>query len=365
MDFTAASAQAKSRSARMPLRRALLAGCAALALLTGCEAEGPDAEFATYLDRLARTLGVASSRVAPTPLPKRPRTGKIRIDIPASKLDTLDFLALSGCDVQVTIGKRNSSLGRMARASQSLLLELEYLRLAPACSAYLRERGDNTLADTLDQAWQLKRQQLPALIFNATLGSDEYRLFWKPAPLLKNYPANISSSVITALEAINTHARRWLAGNFTADNREFEILLSEAAKGDGGALFQALSSQASWLESANRLLEQSRARGPLCSPGRRLAAADILPNVIRKYFIGNIQPWSAAVGRRYHQLMPPIVELEQLLTPALPPFYLAWQSEREYQLTTMAQAPRAHVEQLKLIQLPCTHDHARPLYWHG
>jgi Protein of unknown function (DUF3080) len=356
MDFTPNPTRPESRTAATPGWLALLLGCALLALLPGCAEEGPDAKFENYLNRLGRTLAVAPARVVPRAAPVRPSPGSIRIDAPASKLDTLDFLALSGCDIQVTIGKRNSSLGRMARASQRLLLDLEYLRLAPACSAYLREQGENMLADTLDQAWELKRRHLPAMIFNATLGSEEYRKFWKRPALPGNYPANTGSAVITALGAINNHARRWLTGDFLANNREFETLLGEVARGDGGALLQALAGQAAWLASANQLLQQRLAQGPLCSPGRRPAASDILENVIRKYFIGDIQPWSAAVGRRYHELLSPIAELEQLLGATLPPPYRNWQIARNAQLTTMVQAPRLHVEQLQLIRQPCTND---------
>jgi hypothetical protein len=75
--------------------------------------------------------------------------------LPPGKLGALDFLAISGCEVQVTIGKRNSSLGRMAKESQRLLLELEYLALAPECIDYQRRQGRSGVADTLEQAWQL------------------------------------------------------------------------------------------------------------------------------------------------------------------------------------------------------------------
>lgn len=338
----------------------LLAGLVALVLLAGCNRAGQHEKFDNYLERLAHTLTVAPGPVSPDPAPVRPRTGMLRLDIATASLDTLDFLALSGCAVQVTMGKRNSSLGRMARDSQRLLLELEYLRLAPQCIAFQRERGENALASTLQQAWELKRQQLPALIFNATLGSTEYRQFWQLPANPGDYPADTSSVVISAAQGINSQARRWLAGDYEADNRAFEILLGEVATGDGGALLQALASQGAWLSAANVVLEQRMAEGPLCAPGLRPAASDILENVVRKYFVGEIQPWSAALGRRYHELLPPIEALEELLDDVLPPAYRDWRVQRDTQLARLAQAPRRHVEHLVVIQRPCGSLKVRP-----
>lgn len=354
----------QSPSTRYPRRSLLLLGCySAMLLLLACQPQGPEAQYSDYLVRLERTLSIEVPEVALPPLPWLPRPGQLRRDIPPSSLDILDFLALRGCALQVAIGKRNSSLGRLAKDSQRLLLELEYLQLAPACIADLREQERNTLADELQYAWLEKRQQLPALIFNATLGGAEYRALWQLPSSPGNYPDGTSSQVITALEAINGHIERWLAGDYQAHNRDFEILLGEVATGDGGALLQALALQEGWLSAADRMLEEKMLRGPLCSAGIRPAAADILPNVVRKVFIGQIQPRSAALGKRQYELLPAIAALERLLVAGVAPDYLAWQHARDSQLTELAAAPRRHVEQLKRILQPCMNVNStdRPL----
>ena len=330
-----------------------MVGIATTCLLVACQPQGPEARFQNYLSRLGRTLSVDVPTVNPPMLPRAPRTGQLQIDIQPGSLDALDFLALSGCAVQVTIGKRNSSLGRLARPSQRLLLELEYLQLAPQCIIYQREQDRNALADTLEQAWKLKRQQLPALIFNATLGGEEYRALWHTPVTTGLYPHGTSSQVITALEAINGQIRRWLAGDYQAHNRDFEILLSEVAAGDGGVLLKALAIQDAWLSAADTILAERMAKGPLCTASTRPAAATILPNVIRKYFIGEIQADAASLGRRYHTLLPPAAALEDLLNATLPQLYRDWQSTRNARFAQLMGAPRRHVEQLKLIQQPC------------
>ena len=325
----------------------------ALVLGSGCQSDNPDVIYQNYLARLGRTLEVPAAQPVLAVIERPPRPGQLKLELAASSLNALDFLSVSGCAVQVTIGKRNSSLGRMARDSQRLLLALEFLQLAPECIAYQRQQDNGAVADTLEDAWRLKRQQLPALIFNATLASEEYRSFWRSPEVRTGRPTTAGGQVITALEAINKHASRWLAGDYQADNREFEILLSQVAGGDGGALLKALARQSGWLAAADTLVLQRLARGPLCAPGFRPAAADILPNVIHKYFIGEIQPQSAALGRRYHELLPVVAELENILGAATPQPYREWQQARIAQLESFYAAPLRHVEQLKALQDPC------------
>lgn len=325
-----------------------------LALLaTGCTRPGPEAAFDTYLDRLARPLDVTPPRFERAAIARLPRRAELRIDLPNTSLDTLDFLALTGCEVQITIGKRNSSLGRMASASQRLLLDLEYLRLAPACIEHMAGQGNTELANLLREAHRLKRQQLPARIFLATLAGPEFRSFWRPPSALGDYPATTSSAVITALEAIAADSRRWLAGDYSADNLQFELHLSEVNKGDGGKLLRALAMQASWLATADGMLAERASEGPLCTPRIRPAAADIVPNVVRKFFVGAIQPWSAAVDRRQFQLLPPVRALESALAGALPDSYRRWREQRDTAMERWSEAPRHHVTAVQALLAPC------------
>jgi hypothetical protein len=246
-------------------------------------------------------LSVAAPAINPAPAP--PRSAELLLDIPSDGLDKLDFLALSRCAVQATIIKRNSSLGRQAKPSQRLLLELEYLRLAAPCITHLRGSDNAALADLLAEAWQLRREQLPALIFNATLGSDEYQAFWLAAPAPGQYPRVSRKVAAAALDAINNHTRRWLGGDYQAQNRDFEILLGEVAGGNGGALLQACADR---------------------------------------------------TDRSHQQLVGPVVDLEAQLATTLPQRYRRWMDERNQQLHEIISVSRHHLEQLEQTQHPCS-----------
>ena len=344
-DLTGGSTSHTRPSPRWALR--LFAIVITSALLTGCSEPGLDAAYRNYLERLGNTLDVDVEGIATTPGLRYPRTGKLQLSLEGDALDTLEFLSLTGCAVQVTIGKRNSSLGRMAPPSQRLLLDLEYLRLAPPCVESLRSRDKTDLADALETAWQTKQAQLPRLIFNATLGGVEFRALWRTASVPGDYPPVQSSAVIAALDAINHHTERWLGGDYTADNTTFELLLSDIAGGDGGVVLQALARQRAWLTRANDLLAERRARGPLCAPGIRHDAATVLPRVAQKFFVGEIQPHAAAMERRMYALLPPLRTLEAKLNGSLPPLYQQWQQARDTLLADSRAAPARHVAALQ------------------
>jgi Protein of unknown function (DUF3080) len=262
----------------------LLCG-AVFALLPGCHPSDPE--------------------VKTTSAPSPPNSAELLLNIPSDGLDRLDFLALSGCAVQATILKRNSGLGRMAKPSQRLLLELEYLRLAPPCITHLHDKDKSALADFLREAWQLRREHLPALIFNATLGSDEYHAFWLAVPVPGQYPRVSHTVAVAALDAINTHTRHWLSGAYQAQNRDFEVLLGEVAGGGGAALLLSRAAQT----------EQS-----------------------------------------LQALLPLITDLEAQLNAVLPRRYRSWMDERNQRVAALADASCHHLKQLEHPHQPCPTD---------
>ena len=309
--------------------------------------------YREYLERLGRTLALDPTTGAPPPLALAPRTGALQVAIEAPDINTLDFLALHGCALQVNIARKNSSLGRLARPSQALLLELEFLRLAPACIEELEREGRNELAAELATAQALKRDQLPARIFNATLGADEYRAFWRTSRPPGEFPSVPNAVTLKALHAIDSATARWLAGDYAVDGFEFELLLSEVAGGSGGELLLELNRLTHWLGAADRLLQARSKRGPLCGPNLRREAADILPNVVEKYFVAQIQPGAAALNRSYHELLPPIRNLEERLASTAPAAFSQWRGERDSVLSEGTEASRRHVAQIQSLLEPC------------
>ena len=266
-----------------------------LILLDGCQPAEPDPPLEVYLSRTGSFQSIAPSDEFKVP----PVVVDLQLPIPWGTLDTLDLVSLSGCTVQATIGKRNSSLGRYAKPSQRLLLELEYLRLAPHCIDLLRERHW-ALANVLDAAWHQRQLQLPALIFNATLGSDEYRSLWLNPGVPAAYPPVSHSAAVSALNRINRHVCRWLSGDYQAQNRDFEVSLSEVAGGGAGALLNALLTHSSVLFAAGPPSERLQSR---LTPVKTLEThlASILPLQYRYWMDDRNDRVTEAASTQHHQ----------------------------------------------------------------
>ena len=286
----------RRRNTRSKHERSRWLLCSALLiLLDGCQPTEPDTPFEVYLSR----TDSARSITLPDRLKVPPVTVDLQLNIPWGTLDTLDLVNLSGCTVQATIGKRNSSLGRYAKPSQRLLLELEYLRLAPHCIDLLRERHW-ALANVLDAAWHQRQLQLPALIFNATLGSDEYRSLWLNPGVPAAYPPVSHSAAVSALDRINRDVCRWLSGDYQAQNRNFEVSLSEVAGGGAGALLNAFLTHSSVLFAAGPPSERLQSR---LTPVKTLEThlASILPLQYRYWMDDRNDRVTQAASTQHHQ----------------------------------------------------------------
>lgn len=174
----------------------------------------------------AHSKGTVVAETSPEP----PKPEELRLTSTSDKFHTLDFMALSGCKLQITLGKYQSSLGRGASNSQRLLLDLEYLRLTPPCIDYQRELGRTKFAVFLRRVQTLKKTQLPNTLFNATLANTQFHQFWSNAIASKGHPEQ-QALTLSAIHTINALVSRWLSGDYRASNIEFEIALSEVAKG--------------------------------------------------------------------------------------------------------------------------------------
>ncbi|MBE9538855.1 MAG: DUF3080 family protein [Proteobacteria bacterium] len=159
-----------------------------------------------------------------------PDVDQLHVPLTADGFDASDFMVLGGCDLQATLGKYQSSLGRRASDSQRLLLDLEYLLLAPQCIEHKHTQGQTELATLMVETQHLKRKQLPTAIFNATLASAEFQQLWHKPATAEEYPAQ-QQLALRAMQAVNRLAGLWLSGDYRASNIEFEIYLSEIALG--------------------------------------------------------------------------------------------------------------------------------------
>ena len=309
------------------------------------------AKLANYVERLSTAADVEIGIV------ERDQNRSQRVDLP-SDLDTdslaatgslslIDFLSLSGCELQANIAKRNTSMGRAASASQRLILDLEFLRLAPACVTLMEEKEEDSVADTLRENIELRRINLPASIFAATLAGPEWRKFWEQPMLLGSYPESASGDSAQALWELSERVKRFLGHSWSAADEDLEPLLSTLRANSGGQLLAAAVLQSGQLKRGNEILRRASDKNTYCKNEAITEAGTITKTVVAKYFAADVQRWSAQVSQRHYEIQSALTALEAHITAALPQRYLDWVAERDALLHGLYAAPREHVAVIK------------------
>ena len=325
-----------------------------LLTLTACgQSQSGPAHLNEYLSRLSSVTGMTlESEALPrfSLLPPAPeKTGP-----PTSQqIDLIDFLSLTGCSLQVNLGRRNTQLGRTASPSQRLLLDLEFLDLAPACIDLLERRGDTALAATIRVASDGRKQSLPSAVVDAVLLGAEWRAFWHANPTLADYPQQTNSAIEQTVTALSAMTAQWLDGDWSADNRVFELLLSDLRAGDGGELLLATSHLVRALEGANTLLMKTQSERPLCPFGHATERSRALERVVQQFFVGSVQPWVVSLRRRAELIHEPTQRLETVLAVALTQPYQDWVVARDALLLQLTQMTRQHVQTVQATLMSC------------
>ena len=328
-----------------------------LSLITGCGDQGPTPIFDDYENRLYRTLEIEvddqNAQVTQAHFLK-PRPEQWQLPLKSLDLGPLDFLALTGCELQIIVGKRNSSLGKLAKPSQQLVLDIEFLQRAPACLSHLREsQADPDLIAKVEAAQTLKKSQLESRIFNAIFAGPEWHQFWRSQDIPEGYPqAQTSDALISILDQLSQQVTLWLNGHYEVDSIYFENLLNELRAGDGGILLRAADLTETYFVKWARGIEQSPYFGGPCTRLKR-DRRDILRNVSARFFAQGVQQWLAPVSSRAVKVTAATNRLEALIEEAHPTGYQKWRSQRNERLEALRQYPKQHVAYLTHFLTPC------------
>lgn len=324
---------------------------ASLVLSSCAKREVGAAKLTNYVERLSTAADVDIGMVTGGHDSSR------RVDLPSNldaaslaatgSLSLIDFLSLSGCELQTNIAKRNTSMGRTASASQLLILDLEFLRLAPACVTLIEEKQEDSVASTLRENIELRRTNLPIRIFSAILEGPEWRKFWEQPMLLGSYPASASGDSAQALWELSERVQRFLDHNWSAADEDLEPLLSSIRANSGGQLLAAAALQSAYLEYANDVLRSAGNEGIYCKSEAITEAGTITKTVVAKYFASDVQRWSAQVSQRHYEIQPALIALESHLMSTLPQRYLDWVTQRDALLHRLYAATREHVAVVK------------------
>ncbi len=320
--------------------------------LAACSSSGPSADLAEYLTRLERVLEQESHRGAEASFPRLPTVRELRLEAAEATFDILDFLRIRQCELHLVVAERNSSLGRLARPSQRLVYELDFLRLGDDCLDAIRDDHPD-LADDLARVLESKRDKLPVAIWQATLGGGEFRDFWEAGsgPLPQQFEED--TALLLSLQQLGADIQRWREGDYTVDSARLEGQLDVIRRGSGGRQLLAWSTIHNTLKAASNVVRDRIKRRPLCFDGMQNPKADILDAVIREWFVGRVQQWAAGLNARYYGQWPVIRALEAQLADVQPPAYVLWRNKRDMFIDDARGALAGHVDALRPLLEQC------------
>ena len=267
---------------------------AVLGVSTGCF-PGPTGWLDDYLSRVERVTGIAnpSQELRPDPLLYPDRRARVA-DLAAlseNRMGLVRSLTLRRCGLQDLVGERNSTLGKVMPPSRRLAYEVEFIRRVQACLPTLE--GDPELlrlAEELQTARDAKKAALPALIWNATLGSEEVaagfgagEARWKRSrPRLEEAREEVKTwlDAFDELMQVPTLVTRALSSSglppaegdqeTEADVRERVAAAVEGpaqilASGAAGRLLATLSTAQTAMQASTRMLDSVRCRAGAAS----------------------------------------------------------------------------------------------------
>ena len=283
-------------------RCVLWAGLLALTLLAACAPADPgQALLQDYIDRVARVVDGDAVDLDDVRLQGWPRRRHRVLEVPPQRTGLGRFLSLHRCDLGPLIGERSSQLGRVMTASQRLSYEHRFLLAAQQCLDRLE--GDErraALREALAEVVAEKREYLPELAWNATMGHDTLAAV-HALDVAALPPGEAADRGQVATASLQQLAERVpLLGTPALSlhdwNEPWEVLQGSPF---GGEARRSLVLLTRALDQAATLLERRQAERPLCPQGLPTPRAETLNNVFTRYYAAEVQPWLANVHRGY------------------------------------------------------------------
>ncbi|MBU1618655.1 MAG: DUF3080 domain-containing protein [Gammaproteobacteria bacterium] len=301
-----------------------------------------------YTKRLGRTLALEIEEPKPLDLPPLPSITTTRADIPDSSISLVELVATRACGLDVLLGERNSSLGKVMSPSQRLKYELEFLKQVqpcltdPAITPDLQQKLSGLALEKttqIDKHWQNFLQQ------DETLRQQLHPSRTLSAP-------NSVAGVVETMQAL--HSLLGLKQHILEQNWQKasqinpELALEALYKANTlSQLQQSLRFSQHWLQNLNQQLEQVDVN-LICPAAKHSDKADILHTILLQYFIAKVQVYFAQTDSAYQQLYPLLQQLYQGTTLAQ-----SIQQRFEAPNTALKAELKRHVIWWKAIQQQC------------
>lgn len=301
---------AKFYSSKLQLLFTKVLSVTAVIALSGCS-DPAIVLMEDYASRLERVLALQPQEPATADLPPLPSIADTRSEIAESSITLVELVATRACGLDLLLGERNSSLGKVMSPSQRLKYELAFLKQVQPCltnpdiAPDLQQKLAAIAADKtalIDKHWQ-----------NFLLQDETLRQQLHPYRSLSE--PNSVAGVAETMQALHSllalrkqiSEQNWQQANEIDPEQALEALYQANTLSQ---LQQSLRFSHNWLHSLNQQLEQLDLKAQ-CPAGKSSDKADILHTILLQYFIGKVQVYLAQLDGSYQQLYPLLQQLYQ------------------------------------------------------
>jgi len=323
----------------------------------GCSSDSAS-KLNEYPERIARTLDRPHSPETATAaaVPERPQARDLRFEITSSSLDLLDFLSLNQCRLGQAVAKGNSALGKVAAPSQVMHQQRDFLLWAPACIEQLAAEEPD-LSQVLADALQQKQQQRMKLWWNGWFAGEEWQalaarsarlLDWSSTPEDSATSDAHMSLTLAALDYALAQGAAWQQQQYGYDESLMEHHLQQLLLGESiGRWARSQYELTRRLNQVSDMLLWRQLEKPLCPAGSKTPTAEILQNVLHKFYLVGLQPYMSRNDRFGGELMQRLLALQELMVDYRAEHqlvvYQSWLKQLQQNRDEFQQASQRHV----------------------
>ncbi|NWN82481.1 MAG: DUF3080 family protein [Halomonas sp.] len=333
-------------------------GIALTLMLSGCDGGGAsDLLLRDYHAALAERLDVAPPEHAqPRNIGAFPELRERRLSVPETRESLLNVYALRECHITTLVAEHNSTLGRVAPASQRWQYELAlWQRLASCRNSGVADRLAADDRARLERLTTTKRRQLPLATWNGLFGSEEWaKNFSRVSSPLEPDTLAPPGEQLAALDYLHRLSRApFETGLSLPDPEALEDHLQALNERSYTAqLLRTLVLGEQRLEEANALLDKALASPGHCPSEDLIARPRQIPEFER------LAGWVAALddaATRWLAGLTPLFESVENPPQAVQEYRRAWLSrhEAEAPFTRFRRAWQGHLERRERLASRC------------
>lgn len=290
----------------------------ALFFIVGCqEADSLSYRYQDYQSRLHQVLDSDARPAGPLPAIHYPdKRLRLRTIEPLEQgiIEVWDF---QRCGLMALINQRNSNLGKVMPASQRYLYENHFWhKLVPCYQA--REQWldeDKEFVTRLTETYQYKQRIHPDVVHQLFFASQELagqfsqnQKIFRPQDRPEYQGVAESLRFLAQLQAAPFSSYQEQALLEARLQRLFQQPILHS-------LLKSLQLSTYELNRSAEILERRLSQRPVCLNNRPTPKANILFNVLQKYYLQGIQPTIAHHSRMANQLLPPLNQIFKASTP--------------------------------------------------